>query len=345
MITFEEFVKKGAEMCPDLWRAFYPRVYEHTGGYGSCKLPAITLLSTVLSPMESHGNKAVYMQACMLQKQDVPTYFITRDLLFALAQTDLPDDYDLNQFSMRWPAVLFMLPRDFNKDKAGDDYPYLLLSHQKDAEQFQLKLPSGRHCPSVTVVKGGIMVSTSSYVNKDGLAIGSYNYTVIPSIQNLLGEALKADESDNNRKDREDWERRQKERPLTEKEVDVFKTMPMSELEHDFSKACLKLALKIVLFMDSKKDLVEMGTPKKIFHGRDQRTDIWWPNIVGKSYKIRYVYDHSGEDVPEHEKRNVRFHWRRGHMRRQRYGEGRAMVKTILIEGLFVGSKQGEPQS
>ena len=46
MITFDEYVRKGSEMCPDLWKVFYPRVYEHTGAYGSCKLPAI------ISPMQ-----------------------------------------------------------------------------------------------------------------------------------------------------------------------------------------------------------------------------------------------------------------------------------------------------
>jgi hypothetical protein len=339
MITFDEYVRKGSEMCPDLWKVFYPRVYEHTGAYGSCKLPAITLLSNVLSPMDHHGNKAVYMQACMLAQMDVPTYFITKDLLFALAQTDLPDDYDLNSFSMRWPAVVFMLPRGVNLNKEGNDYPYLLLSHDKEGGRHELIPPSGRRCPMVQSLKGGIMVSTSSWVNGSDLGISSYNYTVVPKIQNLLGEALKADESDNNKKDREETERRRAEHPVTEKEVDLFKTLPMSDLEHDFSKGCLKLALKIVLFMDAKKELVEMGSPKKLFSGREQRTDIWWPNIVGRSYKIRYVYNHSDADVPEHERGNVRFHWRRGHMRRQRYGEGRSQVKTILIEGLFVGSK------
>jgi hypothetical protein len=349
MATFDEYMKRVSDQVPDLWRALYPRAYEVTSQYGSTKLPAITLMANAISPIDAHGRKVLYAQTCMLLQGAVPTYFITRDLVFALSKTELPLDYELKDFEMKWPAVLFMLPRDMMVDENGLDHPYLLLSHQLKPEEFQLQFPSekytpeqiARSFPTVLSKSCGITVTTSAYAPRttDGDSrLTTYNYSVIPAQHPTLGEAFQLDESENYRQEREAWLKRTVEK-VGETELHTLLNQPLSQGESNFSKSCLTLAMKIALFMESKKELVEMGKPKKTFHRKERRPDIFYPNIVGKSYRIRYVYEKDEQDVPEHQKHQVRFHWRNGHYRWQRFGKGRSERKRILIEGLFVGTK------
>lgn len=349
-VPFEEYIKQVSDQVPDLWRALYPRAYEHTGQYGSPKLPAITLMANAVSPLDAHGRKVLYAQTCMLLQLEVPTYFITRDLLFALSQTDIPMDYELKDFEMKWPAALFMLPRGMNVDQLGADHPYLLLSQQVEPEEFQLKFPSERYTqdqiarsfPTVLSKSCGITMTTSAYSDAGDSRLTTYNYSVIPAQHPTLGEALALDESQTAMQERQAWIKATGGSHVTETKLHTLVNQPLTQDEGDFSKACLKLAMKIVLFMDSKKELVEMGTPKKKFKRHEHRPDIHFPNIVGRSYKIRYVYEKSDEDVPEDQKRHVRFHWRRGFMRWQRFGKGLTEKKRILIEGRFVGTKLNE---
>lgn len=346
LVSFDDYTKQVIAKLPAVWPTFYPRAYENVGQYGSPKLPAITLMANAISPLDAHGRKVIYVQACQLQQLEVPTYFITRDLLFALSETDLPNDYELKEFQMKWPAVLFMLPRDMNHDSTGIDHPYLLLSQMVEPGEFCLRVPgyteeqSKRTFPTVLSKTIGMTVTTSAYEGgHTDSRLTTYNYSVVPAQTPTLGEALQIEESDTIIKEREAWHRAIGKSCVTETDLHTMMHQPLTHEEGDFSKRCLKLAMKIALFMESKKEMVEMGKPKKTFKPKDNRPDICWPNIVGRSYRIRYVYDKSDEDVPDGLKRHVRFHWRRGFMRWQWYGKGLTERKRVLIEGRMVGSR------
>jgi hypothetical protein len=94
------------------------------------------------------------------------------------------------------------------------------------------------------------------------------------------------------------------------------------------------LVVKFVLAMNSSPALREDGVivkMRKVSKGQVKEEE-WSPNYVGRHFKIE-----RGGSTPGGGGGTVRSHWRRGHFRRQHYGEALSLVKTIWIQPILVG--------
>src|SRR5437899_7574028 len=60
------------------------------------------------------------------------------------------------------------------------------------------------------------------------------------------------------------------------------------------------------------------------------REALWTPNFIGKCYRPKGMLQGGHHASPS-------LHWRRGHKRNQRYGEGNKLVKKIWIEPMLIG--------
>jgi hypothetical protein len=344
--SFDNWTNRMAAVFPELWKMLYSKVYDSIGQYGSPRLPAVTVLTTALSGFREHSHMVIYTQACQALASGSQTYFITRDLVASLSKMTLPDDFCFSDFKLKWPCVTFMLPKGMNLSPDGRDCPYLRLSFQEANTNYSIPLKTKiGQLPIIHNQSSALVISTSTYITKgpDGGMI-TYHFTVPGDAKNLK-EVMALNESPNS------VEERERELQIVENNMDEFNknftNRPLSTGEGDFAKQCLLLAIKIALFMETKPEYVELGSPKKKFHPSKERTDIYYPNIVGKSYRIRYVYA-NGQEIPESERRHVRLHYRIPHMRWQPYGPRKTVDprdrKRVLIhiDGMMVGGKDEE---
>jgi hypothetical protein len=94
------------------------------------------------------------------------------------------------------------------------------------------------------------------------------------------------------------------------------------------------LAMQLILIMHACPELIEPSFISRaggIKRHKKRVDELWSPNFIGRNYRS------SGSDS-EGSGGSVRMHWRRGHLRRQRYGQGRLQIKTIWIKKMFINA-------
>lgn len=64
------------------------------------------------------------------------------------------------------------------------------------------------------------------------------------------------------------------------------------------------------------------------------RDELWSPHIVGR----RYTASLTAAERDAHDRRIARTHWRRGHWRTQRHGQGFSLTKTLWIKPMLVNT-------
>lgn len=97
----------------------------------------------------------------------------------------------------------------------------------------------------------------------------------------------------------------------------------------------LAITCKLMIAMSLRPEEVEesVQTRRAKFKGQKMvRSELWSPNVVGRKYaQARKDAEASAE------RKGVRMHWRRGHMRRVAHGKGRSLRKWVMIDGTLVG--------
>ena len=93
---------------------------------------------------------------------------------------------------------------------------------------------------------------------------------------------------------------------------------------------------KLICFMSSKPeewvDKSEVIRPQRIKKGKVKQEAIWSANFIGRSYAQSLADRGYGKDKSDGEGGVLRYHWRKGHFRGQRYGKNRSKYKTVFIE-------------
>jgi hypothetical protein len=98
----------------------------------------------------------------------------------------------------------------------------------------------------------------------------------------------------------------------------------------------IALVVNICFYINSTAEAVSLPTVGGV-HKKGQEKISWWtPRWVGQRYKIKRENLVSGTHA------SPKMHWRRGHFRQQRVGEGRTQTKTIWIEPMLVSAKTAE---
>jgi hypothetical protein len=83
---------------------------------------------------------AVHGQAALLLRYDVPTYYVSRELLAAALRTELPDDMVFEAIPFPFDALVFMLPKRTIRHPAEGDCPFLVLSRTSKGQTLSLPI-------------------------------------------------------------------------------------------------------------------------------------------------------------------------------------------------------------
>lgn len=113
---------------------------------------------------------------------------------------------------------------------------------------------------------------------------------------------------------------------------------PTHQEDKELPKKLTMLALKIVLAMTARPQLVSSGgqTRKELARkGEVIRDALWSPNFIGKDYRIQRQ---SSEGLGGTHA-SPRVHWRRGHWHNVVHGKGRALRKLDWFEPTLVNAE------
>lgn len=327
--TAEDRVKKASELLPDLCPIVYPRRYKRPEGYCS---PSALLIPAANAVAAATGVKDEFhhLFSETLRKQlhprcephlflvgkltelRVPTYFVGQKMAEAIAQTDLPGDFSLTE--LQWPmdALMFQIPREVVKCPGSSIVSIAVGKITAGAHWIRGFTYEGRYRDMLTIPKYAIGLDECHI-----LAVAETGQSYFWKCP--LGEAsvLQSSQTDG---------------------ASIFADTTPDEME--FIKNDLPvLGLQLILCMIACPERVERGqilmSPKRR-RGVVLQTALWHPNFFGRTYSPKR---HERKDDDEKEPGwTVRMHWRRGHYRRQRYGEHNALSKVIWIEPVLVNA-------
>jgi hypothetical protein len=251
---------------------------------------------------------AAHVVTYQLIRYRVPIYFIDQQFVRAVAATDLPHDFTLDDLHWPMPAMVVGFPALFMREYLGRDVCYV---YAATCDAGDYAVPAQPGCPTITVPRskvawyfycwqdGNLESFVSSYFRGDRAheAIQNYSYTDYTGIKDQAAIA-------------------------TDKEI---------------TDRLSALMLKLLVILNTRPQFVESGRcvrPQKIKHGRIQYCELWSPNVIGRGYRtIRE--DYGGSHA------SPRLHWRRGHVRNQPHGPRWSLRKPIWVEPLLVGLQTG----
>jgi hypothetical protein len=239
-------------------------------------------------------------------KYGVRTFFVQEEFARAVAATDLPHDFTLDD--LHWPlaGMVVGFPPRFMQEYLGRDLCYVYAANC-DAGNYSVAALQG--CPTITVPRskvawwfyawrdGNLECFASSYLREDRVdeTIAKHCYTDYTGLKDEFG--VQADK--------------------------------------EMTDRLSGLMLKLLVVLNTRPSLVEQGCcvrPERIKHGRVKQHQLWSPNLIGWRYQAAVERGGNGTHA------SPRLHWRRGHVRRQPYGAGRGQRKLIWIEPVLVGA-------
>ena len=246
-----------------------------------------------------------------LLEYEIPTFYVSKELLAAAARTDLPAELLLDAVPFPFPALVFMLPKGTIRHPIEGDCSYIVVSRTEKGQVTSLPLKDIR----VSCAAPENAVTTSTYLPAE-------NRAYYKSISVVPGETLKAA-----------FERASK-IPLELPDEDS------PEVEADFIERLWRLGLTLVLIMASGEKLVETGRRLKIVKPKNRSsssTEYWSPNYLGRVYRSQ---SQDGEAES-----HLRPHWRKGHLKSQPYGPKQSLRKFIWLQPYHTGQSgsQCEP--
>ncbi len=237
-------------------------------------------------------------------------FFVSEDFARAVAATDLPHDFTLDDLHGPFPGMVVGFPTNFMREYMGRDICYIYAANC-DAGDYRVAALAG--CPTVVVPKA--KVGWQWYAWGDGKresfvtsffrehpvdeTISKYGYTDYTGVKDPEGV-----------------------------EADRIATDRVSAL-----------MLKLLVVLNTRPSLVEHGAcvrPQRFKHGRLKQHELWSPNLIGWRYRPAQAAEAQGTHA------SPRLHWRRGHIRNQPHGPGRMQRRLIWIEPVLIGMGDGE---
>ena len=302
-------------------RKFEPRRITPPGGYASPKQAAASIYSTVsevaLKIKHERPIAPTEITALLLHYQilraGVPIFYVSDDFIRAVAATDLPGDFTLDDLHWPMPAMVIGIPSKFSIELLGRDIGYIMAANMEEGDHEPpnwttglptIKCPSkigfqfhayGDHCKLESFV--------TSWLKRDRVNEASEKYAYTDYTD---GEHLKV-ESD---------------RAMTVK-VGV-------------------LLLKLLVVLNTRPGFVERGAitrPAKFNKrtGHKEQSELWSPNMIGFKFKPQRQ-EGGGTHASPH------WHWRRGHITHQRIGSYRSpdFVSIASLPTIEDGVNKGE---
>ena len=257
-------------------------------------------LAPVPTEITAHGI------AYQVIRHRVTIFFVREEFARAVAATDLPHDFTLDDLHWPLPGMVVGFPTRFMLEYVGRDVCYVYAANC-DAGDYQV--PGLAGCPTVTVPQnkvgwqfyawrdGNLESFVTSYYRVDRVdeAIANYGYTDYTGVKDSEGVA-----------------------------ADRIATDRVSSL-----------MLKLLVVLNTRPTLVQYGhceRPQRLKRGRVKQHELWAPNLIGWHYQPAPAADAGGTHA------SPRLHWRRGHIRSQRHGPGSSHRKLIWIEPQLIGA-------
>lgn len=297
---------------PEEWRRSYPRIYRNTETWPSPRLPAAVIcdnLCTFTLGKEVPNSAQTQALICLkLLSMNVPTYFIAPDLFASAARTNPPAEYKWMDIRLPLDSALLMLPKGALNHPT--DGPIDFIAYAKIGITEQLRAPR----------------QMRSYRTPDDCFLLFTSLTGIPGCQ-TLSHGQDASKNPFVTRSAFDFEA-QAGRTLDPLEV------PISTTDNDFLQEMMRITCMLLSVMSIRPELVEKGERQKGTH--KSGAQLWTPNVVGRKYRVQREAPLGGTHA------SPRWHWRRGHIRMQRFGPGLAEVKERWIEATQVNVPETE---
>lgn len=295
-------------------------------GYHSSKYYPVSLYSNAVMTTMNPADRTTTVGYCVQRKlldYGVPTYYVSEELLNDLALTEPPKDLRLNDYKWPMPALTFMLPKDFSRRYCGAEVINVTLAKLEPeermkslfetdigpAEEIYVPGPYPRfNFHSEVLDRSGLLSAYSSSQPMDGRTVGD----VVKDEMLYYGQYIDK---------------------MLKPQPGFFDAATDGEI----TDKLISLAMKIMLVMSARPNLVTSGTCQRASRMKKGkfREALWNPSFIGENYISRVK---SGPQGGTHE--SPRIHWRRGHMRNQAIGAGRADHKIIWIEPMLVGASE-----
>jgi hypothetical protein len=217
---------------------------------------------------------------------DVPTFYVSKELLAVAARTDLPTDIFMNALPFPFPALVFMLPKATIRHPTEGECPYIVVSRVQKGQIFSLPLKD--ISIATTTPENAIVVSTCL---PDEFRCSRKTISVVG------GETMKS---------------------AFERASEVPFEIPGSHLsnpEHtitttdaDFMDRLWLLGITLVLIMASGERLLEPGVRLKTVKPKsqtDRPTEYWSPNYLGRVFRAEQKWRSGKSPTSTLEKRSL----------------------------------------
>ena len=300
---------------PDLVAAASPRAYRTEEGYLGSRAVAYRLvaLRAALSSAESRASNDLSVaisgaSSGEIIKSGVQPWWVGEELAEALMKTSPPAGITLRDVPLPYPAFLLLLPRGSLISPSGAPVQMLLVSRMSHADA----LPYGLRTEGELKEHGALAISCFEETG----SMNMHSHYSWRSLNKSLGE----------------WEASTQE-PLTI-HGDHAVALPDDE---KFSGDFVRLVLNACFIISEHAEMVEGPKVLKRIKARtgSGKIDLWSARWVGRSF--RRPLPISGTEMGSHAP--PRLHWRRGHWRDQRHGEGLHLRKRLWIQPTIVNAE------
>jgi hypothetical protein len=240
--------------------------------------------------------------------QRVPVYYIAEDFCRAVAATDLPHDFTFADLHWPMPAMVLGFPANFLRECVGKESCYV----------FVARFAKGEHsCPffpaAPTVVMPQAKIALFWYACPTG------------RLESFVSSF---------------WEHDRLDEAVLKHGYTDYTNGDAVKVQAD-KECCNRLSVlvfKLLVVLNTRPNLVEPATRLRTAcaHKGKTKRELWSANIIGRVYRV--IRDRT---APTGAHCSPRLHWRRGHLRNQPHGQGRALRKLVWIEPMLIG--MGEP--
>ena len=259
---------------------------------------------------------AVHGQVTLLLRYDVPTYYVSRELLAAAVRTELPDDMVFEAIPFPFDALVFMLPKGTVRHPTDGDCPFLALTRTSKGQSLSLPIPALDF--QLTTDRDAVPLTT--YMPE-----AKFNVTYYKSVPLIPGATIK-----------------QAFQQASSVPFSLFIDDQVADNEEgidlsaeDFVDKLWLLSITLLLIMVSGENLIEHGgleKKRKPKSGEGKPMEFWSPNFLGRLYESAF-----GSEAGNRSASTQRLHWRRGHIKSQPHGPGHSLRKVIWIRPYRAG--------
>jgi len=257
------------EEKPELWKRSYPRNYSGVGHYESPRYVATIIASSIdwttnenrqYSPLTA---RHIAMVASKAFQNNLPAFFVEREFLLAVSNTDLPDDIKWTDAKLPFEAGLIYLPKKVLIDPEGD---------------------------SVTVLgwariykRDGLIVESQKVILDDDSFVV---FGVCDSdIERLYSSAVRADEMPYIK-----W------KTGDTKPVSPF-DMPLSTDDKSFLHQLVCVTFSLLMAHISKPELITQER-REAQRKKNLKRETYTPNFLGKGYTIKREHQGGMHESP-----------------------------------------------